>query len=375
MTEHAVLSASSSHRWLKCTPSARLELEFEDQTSEAAEEGTAAHAWCEYKLHKALGQKCTKPKTKFDCQEMDAYTNDYTSYVLEQYEQAKATCKAPLMLIEQHLDFSCYVPQGFGTGDCIIVADGKLHVIDFKYGQGVLVTADHNPQMMLYALGALTLFDFLYAIPEVELTIYQPRRDNVDTWVVKVEDLKSWAEKELKPHALLAFEGRGEYTPGPHCQFCKAKALCRARAEANLSVARDDFAVPPILTDEEVEKILGTIEHLTKWAEEIYSYAADAAINHGKKWQGFKLVAGKTNRKFTDEKLVAEAAREAGYHKLYRRSLITLTEMEKMMGKVRFNEVLGAYVVKPQGKLSLVPVTDKREEIIMADAKEDFKND
>ncbi len=219
-TKHALLSASSSHRWLGCTPSARLEQEFEDRESAAAAEGTAAHALAEHKLRRALKMRSKKPISQYDCDEMDGYTDDYAAFVLEQYEQAKQTCRDPQILIEQRLDFSRYVPDGFGTGDCILVSDKHLHIIDFKYGMGVLVEAEGNPQMMLYALGALQLFDSLYDIEEVSMTIFQPRRENVSTWTISVPQLLDWVEPSLEPKAEMAYRGEGEYTPGPWRTFC-----------------------------------------------------------------------------------------------------------------------------------------------------------
>lgn len=212
-SKHAVLSASGAHRWLHCNPSARLELEFADRETEAAAEGTAAHALAEHKLKKALKIRSRKPVNPYDCDEMDAHTDGYVEFVLEQLEEAKTLCADPLILIEQRLDFSCYVPDGFGTGDCLIVADKLLHIIDFKYGQGVLVDAEENPQMMLYALGALRQFDHLYDITQVAMSIYQPRRENVSTWTITVEQLMDWAEHTLKPKAEMAYQGEGDYHP------------------------------------------------------------------------------------------------------------------------------------------------------------------
>ena len=369
---HAILSASSSHRWMNCTPSARLEREFADRETEAAAEGTAAHALCEHKLRRALKMRSRKPVSKYDCDEMDGYTDGYVEFVLEQFAQAKLECVDPLVLIEQRLDFSCWVPEGFGTGDCLIVADKLLHIIDFKYGQGVLVEAEGNPQMMLYALGALRLFDSLYDISEVSMSIYQPRRENVSTWTISVDELNAWAENILKPKAELAHKGEGDYLPGPWCQFCKAAVKCRARAEEKLQLAQFEFAPPPLLSDEEVEEILGKLDDLTKWANEIQAYAQDAAINHGKVWQGFKLVASRTNRKYTDEEAVVKAANEAGYHDIFKKSLIPITEMEKLMGKKNFTAILGSLVEKPQGRPTLVPVTDKRPALTNTGAGDDF---
>ena len=369
---HAILSASSSHRWLNCNPSARLEQEFEDQETEAAAEGTAAHALCEHKLRKALKLRSKKPVSQYDCDEMDDYTDGYVQFVLEQLDQAKLTCPDPQVLIEQRLDFSCYVPDGFGTGDCLIITSPRLHVIDFKYGLGVLVDAYQNPQMMLYALGALRIFDCLYDITEVSMSIYQPRRENVSTWTISVDELMDWAENTLRPKADLAYKGEGEYSPGSWCQFCKAAVKCRARAEAKLDLARFEFAQPPLLSDAEIEEILGKLDDLTKWANEIMAYAQDAAINHGKEWAGYKLVESRTNRKYTDEDAVARAAASAGYRDIYKKTLISITEMEKLMGKQTFKEILGGLIVKPIGKPTLVPASDKRPAITTTGAKHDF---
>lgn len=361
--KHAKLSASSAHRWMNCNPSANLEREFADRSSEAAAEGSAAHALCEHKLRKALKMRSTRPVSKYDSDEMEMYTDSYVEFVLEQIEVAKQHCADPFVLIEQRLDFSCYVPDGFGTGDCLIVADKLLHIIDFKYGLGVLVDAEENPQMMLYALGALRLFDALYDIDTISMSIFQPRRENVSTWTITVAELEEWAEQTLRPKAELAFKGEGEFNPGPWCTFCKAAVKCRARAEEKLALARYKFAKPPLLTDEEIEDILSRLDDLTKWANEIAAYAQDAAINHGKQWTGFKLVEGRSIRKYTDETAVVAAATAAGYRDIFKKSLIPITEMEKLMGKKTFAEVLGGLVIKPQGKPTLVPASDKRPAI------------
>ena len=371
-TKHAILSASSSHRWLNCSPSARLEQEFEDRETEAAAEGTAAHALCEHKLRRALKlQSRRKPISKYDCDEMDLHTDNYVQFVLETLAEARQHCADPLINIEQRLDFSCYVPDGFGTGDCIIISDKTMHVIDFKYGQGVLVEAEQNPQMMLYALGALRLFDSLYDIDEVAMTIYQPRRENISTWTIPVEDLKAWAKNELIPKAKLAYEGKGDYIPGPWCTFCKAAVKCRARAEEKLRLAQYEFAKPPLLTDAEIEDILDKLSDLTSWANEIMAYAQDAALNQGKQWRGWKVVEGRSNRKYSSEDAVIEAANAAGYHDIFRKTLLPITEMEKLMGKQEFQSILGGLIVKPAGKPTLVPVSDKRPSITSANI--DFK--
>ena len=372
MAEHAVLSASGSHRWLNCTPSARLELEFENTGSEAAREGTAAHALCEHKLKRALHMRSRRPVSDYDSDEMEECTDAYVDFVMEQYEAAKQVCKDPVVLIEQRLDFSCYVPDGFGTGDCLIISDDRLHIIDFKYGMGVLVEAENNPQMKLYALGALALYDALYDIREVSMTIFQPRRENVSTWTIPVEDLKAWAENELKPRAKMAYDGEGEYLPGEWCTFCRAAVRCRARAEEKLKLAQTEFRMPPLLTDAEIEDILAVLPDLTKWANEITAYALDTALNHGKEWNGFKVVQGRSVRKYRDEAAVAEAAKEAGYKDIYRQSLIPLTEMQRLMGKDRFEEILGGLITKAPGRPTLVPKSDRRPAMNVSNAINEF---
>lgn len=372
MSDHAVLSASGAHRWLNCLPSARLELEFVNNESSAAAEGTAAHALCEHKLKKALHMRSKRPVSVYNSDEMEEHSDAYVEFVMEQLELAKQSCTDPLILIEQRLDFSCYVPQGFGTGDCIIIADKKLHIIDFKYGMGVLVDAVDNPQMKLYALGALEIYDSFYDIEEVSMTIFQPRRENVSTWTIRVEDLKAWAEKELKPKAKKAYDGEGEYLPGEWCTFCRAAVKCRARAEEKLKLAQSEFKLPPLLTDSEIEEVLSKLSDLTKWANEIIAYATDAAVNHGKEWHGFKVVEGRSVRKYKDEDAVAEVAKANGYKDIFRQSLITLTEMERLMGKSKFEKILGDLIYKPPGKPTLVPLSDKRPAMNVSNAKNEF---
>lgn len=372
MGNHAILSASSSHRWLHCLPSARLELEFENTNGEAAKEGTAAHALSEHKLKKALRIRSKRPISEYDSDEMEECTDAYVDFIMEQVELARESCTDPIILIEQRLDFSCYVPDGFGTGDCVIISDDRLHIVDFKYGMGVLVDAEDNPQMKLYALGALEIYDSLYDIKEISMTIFQPRRENVSTWTVPVEELKAWAEEELKPKAAKAYQGEGEYMPGPWCTFCRAYTRCRARADENLKLAQMEFKMPPLLTDSEIEEVLTILPDLTKWANEITAYATDAAVNHGKEWHGFKVVEGRSVRKYKDENAVAEKAVESGYKDIYRKSLIPMTEMQKLMGKTKFEEILGNLIYKPPGKPTLVPNSDKRPAMNVADAKNEF---
>lgn len=371
--KHALLSASSAYRWLACPPSALLSAKYEDTSSSYAQEGTAAHALAEYKVLKALGRKADDPTENLDYfnEEMDEATDAYAGYVLEQVAEAKKATTDPIVLVEQRVDFSTYVPDGFGTADALIIADGKLSITDLKYGQGVLVEADHNPQLMCYALGAYEMFSALYDIETVSMTIFQPRRDSVSVFEMKASDLLDWAENTLKPKAELAAEGKGDFTAGEHCRFCKAKADCRARAEANLALARYDFALPPTLTDADIEAILPLLDELTSWAEDIKAYALTRAVA-GKEWYGYKLVAGRSNRKYVNEDAVAKKVSDAGFNP-YEEKLLGITAMTKLLGKNRFEELLEGLIEKPQGKPTLVPESDKRP--AMNSAKEDFKEE
>ena len=367
---HALLSASSSERWLNCPPSARLCESYDDKGSNYAAEGTDAHELCEYKLRQALGMEAKDPTenlTWFN-EEMADCASSYAAYILEQVEAAKQTCADPVVLIEQRVDFSRWVESGFGTADCIIIADGTLQICDYKHGLGVLVSAEKNPQMQCYALGALELFDGIYDIDTVLMTIYQPRRDNISTYELSKDELYRWADEVLKPTADLAFAGDGNFLCGEWCGFCKAKHDCRARADANLELARYDFKLPPLLTDEEVEVILTRIDDLVAWATDIKEYALQQAIS-GKEWNGWKLVEGRSNRKYTNETAVADAVSSAGFDP-YDHKVLGVTAMQKLLGKSRFDELLASYIEKPQGKPTLVPESDKRP--VMNTAKNDF---
>ena len=370
MAKHAFLSASASHRWLSCPPSAKLCAEQEDQVSPYAKEGTDAHSLCEYKVEKALGRNPEDPTENLDYynNEMENCAESYCSYVMEQIEEAKTHCSDPQVLIEQRLDFSKWVEKGFGTGDCVIIADDTLHIIDYKHGLGVLVSAEDNPQMKCYALGALELFDDIYDIDNVSMTIYQPRRQNISTYELSKEDLYSWADEVLKPTAELAFAGDGNFLCGEWCGFCKAKHECRARAEANLLLAQHDFKLPPLLEDTEIEVILSRVDELVSWASDIKEYALQQAIS-GKEWTGWKLVEGRSNRKYSNEAAVIEAVTDAGFDP-YEKKLLGITAMQKLLGKSRFDKLLAAYIEKPQGKPTLVPESDKRP--AMNNAKSDF---
>ena len=367
---HALLSASASDRWLHCPPSARLCETYEDKGSDYAAEGTDAHTLCEYKLRKALGMEATDPTenlTWFN-QEMNECVNDYVAYILELVEAAKETCADPVVLIEQRVDFSRWVEQGFGTSDAILIADGTMHVIDYKHGLGILVSAVENPQLKCYALGALELFDGIYDIDNVCVHIVQPRRQNISTFEIAKDDLYCWADEVLKPTAELAFAGDGNFLCGEWCGFCKAKNECRARVEANLELARYDFKLPPLLTDEDIEDILSRVDALVSWASDIKEYALQQAVS-GKEWHGWKLVEGRSNRRYTNEAAVIQTVSNAGFDP-YERKLLGITAMQKLLGKARFDELLTGYIEKPQGKPTLVPESDKRP--AMNTAKNDF---
>ncbi|AKA72316.1 DUF2800 domain-containing protein [Clostridium scatologenes] len=375
MPEHALLSASSSHRWLICTPSALLEENFKNESSTFAKEGTDAHALAEYKLKKYLGIKIKKPKSDFDLKELEYYIDIYFDYACELISGSKTRSKDPIILVEQKLDFSSYVPEGFGTGDLVIVADGILDIVDLKYGKGVEVSAVNNPQMMLYAIGALNLFDSLYDIEKVRMTICQPRLDNISTFEITVDELEKWAEDTVKPKAALAIKGEGEFSAGDHCRFCRAIFNCRARADENMKMAKYDFRKGPFLTDDEISEILSGIDELQKWASDVQAYALDKAINENKKWQGFKLVEGRSIRKYSDEAAVSKVLIDAGYTEdsIYSKSLLGITAMEKAIGKKKFKDLLSDLINKPKGKLTLVVERDKRPEINNT-AEADFKN-
>lgn len=373
---HSVLGASAADRWMNCTPSAQLTAGMEDETTTFAAEGTAAHALCEWKVRKALKMRAgRRPTSDYWTDEMEEFTDDYRDFIMDLVGQAKQHCKDPVTLIEQHLDFSCYVPDGFGTGDFLLVADKELNVVDFKYGRGVAVYADHNPQMMLYALGALNLFDCLYDIEQVTMTIFQPRLSSISTWTITTAELYQWAKEVLKPKAELAAKGEGEFVSGSWCRFCKARNTCRARAESFLELARMEFQPPALLSDEEVAEVMEKADELSKWASDVMAYAQAEAIENGKHWNGYKLVEGRSVRKFSDEAKVEAAAKEAGYTDIYNKSLITLTAFEKLMGKKTFADVLGQYVTKPAGKLTLVPVSDKRPEVSVNTVNDEFQED
>ena len=321
MGKHSFLSASASHRWINCPPSARLCEEYADRPSEYAQEGTDCHELCAYKVEKALGRRVKDPTENltYYSQEMEDCADGYCAFVMEEVAKARERCADPLVLVEQRLDYSRYVgiEGSFGTGDCVIVSDGLLHIIDYKHGLGVLVSAEKNSQLSCYALGALDLFDGIYDIAQVSLTIYQPRRENVSTY----------------------------------------------------TMSRYDFEMPALLGDDEVAAILTKADELVSWAGDIKDYALQKALS-GTKFTGFKVVEGRSNRKYTDEAAVAKAVEDAGYEP-YEKKLLGITAMSQALGRKKFEELLGGLVYKPPGKPVLVPESDKRP--AMNTAINDFK--
>lgn len=369
--QHAFLSASSSPRWIACPPSAKLNSGTGGRTSEYAIQGTCAHVLCEYKLKTALGRTARDPTEDLDCydQEMESCADGYVEYVLEQVEKAKETCSDPTVLVEQRLDLSRWIPESFGTADALVVGDNTLTIIDMKYGAGIKVEGS-SPQLRCYALGCVDMFDGIYDIQNVRMVIYQPRLEHISECDMTKEDLFSWAEQVLVPAAQQAFIGEGIFEAGDHCQFCAVKANCRKRAEYNLELARYDFAMPAMLEDEEIEAILPKLDQLTSWASDLKDYALQKALS-GKKWSGYKLVAGRANRKYVNNAAVAAAVEAAGFDP-YERRILGITAMTSMLGRKKFDELLGGLVERPQGKPTLVPQSDKRPEI--NSAAEDFKD-
>lgn len=368
---HAILSASGASRWMACTPSARLEQNFENKTSEYAAEGTLAHELGELKLRKELEGLSTRSfnsKVK-KIQEDKLYTADMPDYVdmyvetcLERVSEAKAKTPDALFKIEQRLDFSEWVPEGFGTGDFVIIADGTMEVCDLKYGKGVPVSANNNKQMMLYALGAISEFSFLYDIEKVRMTIIQPRLDNISTFEVTVEDILKWAEEYVRPKAELAIKGEGEFCAGNHCRFCRAKAVCRARAEKNLELAQYEFQKPPTMDNNDIAYVLSKVDELVNWASDVKEFALEQALK-GEEFDGYKVVEGRSNRKWSSEDDVAKVLIGQGFQEniIYTKKLDGISKIESSIGKKEVQRLLGDYIIKPVGKPTLVPITDKRE--------------
>ena len=371
MSKHSLLSPSSSKRWLECPPSARLTEYIKEEVTSYAREGTDAHTLCEYKVKKALNLKVVNPieTLSFYDEEMEQAAEEYMLFVLETYQKEKDN--EPIIITEQKLDISNYVPECSGTGDCLIIANKTLHIIDFKYGKGIEVSAENNTQMMLYALGALDMFENIYEIENICMTIFQPRLSNISTSSIGVKTTKQWAKEYLKPKALLAYEGKGEMQAGSWCRFCKIKSTCRKRAEKNMQLATYDFKKPPLISDEEVINILKQIDELSAWVSDIKGYAL-SVLSRGGKLQGFKLVEGRSNRKYLDEKVVIETVKNEGLDP-YEHKVLGITAMTKLLGTKRFNELLKQQIYKPKGKPTLVLASDKRPAIEINDFKDDLE--
>lgn len=378
---HAILGASSAKRWMACPPSARLEEKlrdrFGDRSSPFAAEGTRAHELAELKLRKELGEiNAFSYKTQREAMvgvdnEMEWATNQYVDVVMQKYYEAKRYCQDAQLYIEQRLDFSHWVPHGFGTGDVVIVSDSILEVADLKYGKGVPVNAENNPQARCYGLGALAAYGDLYGFKTVRNTIIQPRLNSVTEETLTREELLEWAEKELKPRAELAWRGDGEYDPGDHCRFCAARALCYHRAAKCMSVFDTGLENPGILPDEEIPRILECADVIEAWVKDIREYARSQALK-GRQWTGFKLVQGRRPpRKWSDTEAVIDQLSRAGYtdEQIYKpRELITVGEAEKLLGKPAFRAILGQYSAQGEGALTLVPESDKRLGITSSEA-------
>ena len=404
---HALLSASSSKQWLHCPPSVRLQENFPNESSIYAAEGTYAHEVCEYKVRKYLKERVKRPQSEeYDTEEIEQITDVYAEFVITIIEKMKENGCEPLAFVEERVDYSHIATSGFGTADMLIIGKdehgrGLLHVCDFKTGAGVFVDADHNSQMMLYAIGALAAYGFLYDIEIVRMSIIQPRLDNISTFECSRQELEDWGES-IKPIAKLAYEGKGEQHPGDWCRFCRAKPVCKACADEALALCREDFldldagafddtaeesdmtapyeadtqtAVfkqPGLIPISELAEILPTLNRISSWIEAVFAFVSSEAINHGVPIPGYKVVEGRSKRVFTDTKAVVDTAVQNGYTDLYKQTLITLTEFEKMMGKKKFNELLGEYVAKPPGKLALVPESDPREPVDLTTPGQEF---
>ena len=364
---HAVLSASGSKRWLSCPPSARLERKFPDRAGEAAQEGTLAHALAEARIRYWLGEvsnaKATELMTRIKrdplySPEMKGYVSEYVDLCVEKINAAQGVA-----LVEERLDFSRWVRNGFGTGDMVIIGDGVLEIVDLKYGKGVPVSAEGNTQMQLYALGAIEQYGYIYDFTHVRMSIFQPRNGGLSTQLMSVDDLLAWGES-IKPIAELAYAGKGDFKAGDHCRFCRAAAQCKALSEYNMEIAKLEFRDADLLTDDEVSFVLERVDGLVRYAEKIKTHALEEALK-GHRWPGFKVVEGRSNRKITNEAKAVKLLRKAGYTDdvIYKPlEMQTITALEKLVTKKKFGELLGSVVEKPQGKPTLVPEDDKRPE-------------
>jgi len=384
-TGHAFLSPSGASIWLNCTPAARLAEPFADTAGRAADEGTLAHRLGELFLRYRTG-KITKKVYQKDLKEIQAdelyeasmyeYCDNYAVFVLEKYAEAQAVSKDALLVLEQLYDLTAFIPDGFGTGDATTIGDGVLTIVDLKYGKGVPVSAVENKQLRLYALGALLAYGFIFDIHTVRMFIYQPRLESVTVDEMAADDLLAWAENEVKVKALMAFNGEGDFVPGTHCRFCKAAGMCKANAAYNLELARHEFKSAQLLNDTDISEILQRTGLFTTWLKAVNDHAFNEALK-GKKWPGFKLVAGRSNRKLGDEQLVAARLLSDGLEEsdIYKKELLGLTALEGLIGEKTVKLLLGDLITKPEGKPTLVEATDKREELnTLAAAVDEFKH-
>jgi len=366
---HALLSPSAAHRWIHCTPSVRLEEGVQDQGSDFAAEGTLAHAIASRKILETLGRphdeqdkEIEELRERYYSEEMEGYTDTYRSIVLEKFNEAKTRSKDAQLLVEVRLDFGAFLPDAFGTADAVIIADDLMEVIDFKYGKGVKVDADHNPQMMIYALGALDEFLLDYDIKRVRMTIVQPRIDNLSECGMMVGELTAWRTVSLKPAAEAAFAGTGDQVPGEWCQFCKVRSVCTAIAEKARQVCNEDFREARLISDEDIPGLLPLLPVLKGWLEDFASHALQRALD-GATIKGYKLVEGKSNRQITDSDALLGALLVKGYQRdvlLRKPELRPIGELEKIVGKKAFAEIGKPWLVKPQGKPTLAEESDKR---------------
>lgn len=371
--KHAFLSPSSSERWFNCTKSAWLCEQFPDLGSVFAAEGTDAHRLCEFLLHDMLSMPDTDPRPgmTYYNQEMEEAAQGYVQFIREKLEAWKAKGALPTVFVEQRVDLRAYIPESMGTSDCVIIADDEIEIIDFKYGMYRVPAT--SLQLRIYALGACELFRNLYDFTRVRMTIYQPRLGAVDEASMDVEELYRWAAEELKPRAELAFAGQGNYSVGEWCRNCRARRTCRELAAHQLEIAKYEFTEPPLLSDEEIADVLGRVDDLVSWATGVKEYALQAALD-GRRFAGWKLVEGKSVRKFTDDACVAARVEAAGIDP-FEKKMLGLTALEKKLGKRDFQNLLADLVVRSQGKPVLVPVSDKRAEMNLASVEFAAEND
>ena len=374
---HATVGPSKAAQWLACPPSIRMEEGMPDEGSPYAAEGTLAHRLGELLLRERWeGKNITAELAEVQADplysgDMGEHMEGYADFIEERMAEAKSRCPDPRIYIEQLVDVSEYIPEGFGTTDCAIIADGLMDIIDLKYGAGKPVSAEDNPQMKIYGLGCYLAFSLFYDIQTVRLTIYQPRLDNVSVWSISAQDLLTWAEDELKPKAAQAWAGEGECHPGEkQCRWCRAAPICTALKEYQMEIAKYDFAEPRTMSPEAVADVLTRLPSLQSWAKQVETYALDAA-KKGAAFPGYKLVEGRSTRRYADEDAIAAALRKIGFKvaDIYKpRALLGITAMEKLVGKKRFGEVAGPYIEKPPGDPTLVPESDKRPSLNSAAA-------